>query len=480
MKIISIGTNHAGTSFLRTLKTIYPNAELVSYDRNTDISFLGCGIALWVGGEFDDPSGLFYSNPDQLKKMGINVNLEHDVLEIDKNAKVLTIKNLKTGEIFKDHYDKLVFAGGTWPIVPPFEGVNLENVLISKTFTHAKEIKKKALDPSIKNVVIVGGGYIGVELLEAFHKYGKKVTLIDMQNRIIPNYFDHEFTDKMEAKIREQGINLQFEEKIVRFLSDETGKKVKFVETQRLNNGDNSFGKYEADLVILAVGFSPNTKILDVAEKTPNGAIKVDEFQRCLSDKDIYVIGDSAAMTHNVTNKHAHIALATNAVKSGIVAAFHIAGRTDIPFPGYVGTNAISVFGFNYASTGYTEKSCVLFGLKDIAVEYLEDWDRPEFMQEKSKVWIKISYEKSTLRLVGAQIGSYGKEFNHTEVIYFLALAIQKGLKLTEIALSDFYFLPHFNKPFNFVLQVILNALGLSYNKKFSNENCGCEGKKKS
>ncbi|OWY74222.1 NADH oxidase, partial [Mesomycoplasma hyopneumoniae] len=89
--------------------------------------------------------------------------------------------------------------------------------------------------------------------------------------------------------------------------------------------------------------------------------------------------------------------------------------------------------------------------------------DRPEFMQEKAKVWIKITYHKPTLRLLGAQIGSYGKQFNHTEVIYFLSLAIQKRLKLTEIALSDFYFLPHFNKPFNFVVQVILNALGLSY-----------------
>ncbi|WP_462097707.1 FAD-dependent oxidoreductase [Mesomycoplasma hyopneumoniae] len=458
MKIISIGTNHAGTSFLRTLKTIYPQAELVTYDRNTDISFLGCGIALWVSDEFSDPSGLFYSSPEQLKSMGISVNLEHDVIGIDRKNKEVTVKNLVTGQIFKDNYDKLVFAGGTWPIIPPFEGISLENILVSKTFTHAKTIKEKAVDPSIKNVIIIGGGYIGIELLEAFHKYGKKTTLIDMQDRIIPNYFDYEFTQKMEEKIRAEGINLQFGQKVMRFIADETGKKVAFVETDK--------GKYAADLVILAIGFSPNTKILADVEKTPNGAIKVDQFQRSLSDEDLYVIGDSAAMFHNVTEKHAHIALATNAVKSGIVAAFHLAGRSDIPFPGYVGTNAISVFGFNYASTGYSERGCSLMGLEEVATEYLEDWDRPEFMQEKAKVWIKITYHKPTLRLLGAQIGSYGKQFNHTEVIYFLSLAIQKRLKLTEIALSDFYFLPHFNKPFNFVVQVILNALGLSYNKK--------------
>ncbi|CNS29654.1 NADH oxidase [Salmonella enterica subsp. enterica serovar Typhimurium str. DT104] len=151
----------------------------------------------------------------------------------------------------------------------------------------------------------------------------------------------------------------------MRFIADETGKKVAFVETDR--------GKYAADLVILAIGFSPNTKILADVEKTPNGAIKVDQFQRSLSDEDLYVIGDSAAMFHNVTGKHAHIALATNAVKSGIVAAFHLAGRSDIPFPGYVGTNAISVFGFNYASTGYSERGCSLMGLEEVATEYLED-----------------------------------------------------------------------------------------------------------
>ncbi|WP_434336714.1 FAD-dependent oxidoreductase [Mesomycoplasma conjunctivae] len=458
MKIISVGTNHAGTSFLRTLKTIRPDVELVTYDRNTDISFLGCGIALWVGNEFQDPSGLFYSSVSQLESMGVKTHLEHEVIEINREKKYVIVKNLKTGDTFKDTYDKLIFAGGTWPIIPPFEGINLENILVSKTFTHAKEIKQKAIDPEIKNVIIIGGGYIGIELLEAFHKYGKKTTLIDMQDRIIPNYFDYEFTSKVESKIRKEGISLQFNQKVERFIADASGKKVAAVQTDK--------GIYEADLVILAIGFKPNTELLADLDKTRNGAIKVDKFQRSLSDQDIYVIGDSASMVHNVTKEHAHIALATNAVKSGIVAAFHLAGREDIPFPGYVGTNAISVFGFNYSSTGYTEKGCGMVGIENVASEYLEDWDRPEFMQHKSKIWIKISYDKTTLKLIGAQIGSYGHSFNHTEAIYFLSLAIQKGMTLPEIALSDFYFLPHYNKPFNFIIQVILNALGLSYNKK--------------
>lgn len=455
MKIISIGANHAGTSFLRTLKTIHPQAEVVAYDRNTDISFLGCGIALWVRGEFQDPNGLFYSNIDQLSRMGIQTKLQHDVISIDRAKKTIEVKDLVTGETFTDTYDKLVFAGGTWPIIPPFEGIDLQNILISKTFTHAKEIRAKLNDPEIKNVVVIGAGYIGVELAEAFCLNGKNTTLVDMQERVISNYFDEEFTSKMESKMRYDGLKLALGEKVEKFIAQPDGKKVAAVKTDK--------GLYEADLVILSIGFVPNTKLLEGFEKTRNGAVKVDEYQRSLTDKDVYVIGDSASMKHNVTGEHAHIALATNAVKSGIVAAFSAAGNTNIKFPGYVGTNAISVFGFNFASTGYTSKGCELNGIGDIATEYLEDFDRPEFMQHKSKVWFKITYDRKTLKLLGAQIGSYGHAFNHTEAIYFLSLAIQRGMTLPEIALSDFYFLPHFNKPFNFIIQTILNALGLKY-----------------
>ncbi|WP_322962331.1 FAD-dependent oxidoreductase [Mycoplasmopsis cynos] len=459
MKIISIGANHAGTSFLRTIKKIAPNNELVAYEKNTDISFLGCGIALWVGGEFESPDGLFYSSIKELKSYGINVKIAHEVIEVNRSEKYVVVKDLVTGKTFIDHYDKLVYAAGTWPIMPKCENVNLENILVSKIYAHAKEIKQKALCPKIKNVVIIGAGYIGVELVEAFSKYGKKVTLIDMQKRIISNYFDKEFTNKIELKMKEQGINLQLGETVQKFETKDQ-KTVSSVVTNK--------GIYEADLVILAIGFKPQTKLLPDVEKTLNGAIKVDKFQRSLTDKDIYVIGDAASMVNNVTKEYCHIALATNAVKTGIVAAFHLAGSEAIPFPGYSGTNAISVFDFNYASTGLTETMAKKYDhiKENFAIEYFEDNDRPEFMKHHYKVWFKIVYDKTTLKLLGAQIGSEGKTANHTEVMYMLSLAIQDGLTLPQIALMDYYFLPHFNKPFNFIIQTILNALNLKYNEK--------------
>ncbi|APJ38144.1 FAD-dependent oxidoreductase [Mycoplasmopsis pullorum] len=455
MRILVVGANHAGTSFLRTLKTVNPNAEVVAYDRNTNTSFLGCGIAIWVGGLFKDPSCLFYSSPEILReKYGVDLKINHEILNIDRAKKEVLVKDLESGKEFVDTYDKLVFAGGTWPIEPNIKGKEYKNIMLSKLFQHAEAIVEKANDPKVKNIVVVGAGYIGVELVEAFHQKGKKVTLVDLQDRVVPNYFDVEFTSEMEERMKRDGVQLQLNEKVVEFKSKD-GEHVSSVVTDK--------GEYKADLVIMCIGFKPNTNALPDVEKTPNGAIKVDEFQRSISDQNIYAIGDSCAMKNCVKNDYEHTALATNAVKSGLVAALHLAGA-NVPFPGVAGTNAINVFDCHYASTGFTKAVAVKngFDADNIGEEYWIDNDRCEFMQDASKVACKIVYDKTTLRLLGVQIGSWGKDI-HVETIYMFALAIQKQMTLPEIALTDVFFLPHFNKPFNFFLMPMLNALGIKY-----------------
>ncbi|EFF41690.1 FAD-dependent oxidoreductase [Mycoplasmopsis alligatoris] len=455
MKILVVGANHAGTSFLRTLKTVNPAAQVVAYDRNTNTSFLGCGIAIWVGGEFNNPEALFYSSPDVLiNEYGVDLKTNHEVVAIDRKKKEVTVVDGNTGRTFKDNYDTLVFAGGTWPVEPNFPGRQYNNIMLSKLFQHAEEIVQKAIDKKVKNVVVVGAGYIGIELVEAFHMQGKKVTLIDLETRVVPNYFDEEFTSEMERRIVKDGIKLQLGEKVQEFKSKD-GKNVSSVVTDK--------GEYQADLVILSIGFKPRTEALADVEKTSNGAIKVDEFQRSISDQSIYAIGDSAAMRHSVTGSWQHAALATNAVKTGLVAALHIAGL-NVPFPGVAGTNAINVFDCHYASTGLTKQVALKYGISNVAEQYWIDNDRPEFMSTYEKVACKITYDPTTFKLLGVQIGSWGKTL-HTEVIYMFALAIQKGLTLPEIALTDVYFLPHFNKPFNFFLVPMLNALGIKYKK---------------
>ncbi len=455
MKVIVVGINHAGTSAIRTLVAQSKEHEIVAYDRNTNISFLGCGIALVVGDVVKNVDDLFYCSPVKLADSGVTVKMQHDVIEVDYKNQKVKVKNLENGEIFEDNYDKLIYATGSWPIeipgIPP-ENNKLKNIHICKLFQHAEELIKEADNPEIKSVAVIGSGYIGIELAEAYHQRGKKVTLLDFEKRVLPRYFDSEFTSKLEEDISRTGVALALGEKVVDF-EGENGK-VKKVVTDK--------GSYEADLVIKCIGFKPNSELLPDAEKTDNGAIKVDVHMKT-NLPNIYAIGDAAAMYHAALDCHQQVALATNAVKSGIVAASNINGVDAVKIDSVVGTNAISVFGNKLASTGVSEEAAQRLGL-NVASSYIEDNDRPEFMESYNMTKIKLVYDKESLRLLGAQVGSHGTG-SHTEVIFYLALAIQKKMTLLELAFTDVYFLPHFNKPFNFVLTAIMQAIGLDYYK---------------
>ena len=460
MKVVVVGINHAGTSAIRTLLTQNPDVEVNAYDRNSNISFLGCGIALAVGGIVKNPKDLFYCDQVRLEDMGANVFMEHDVVSIDTDSKILKVRDLNTGELKNDSYDKLIYAAGSWPVdIPgiPEEKGSLENIMLCKLYQHAEELIRKADSPDIESVAVIGAGYIGIELAEAYRIKGKKVTLIDFEKRVIPRYFDTEFTEILEDDIRNSGITLSLGERVVDFRGEDG--KVKAVITDA--------GEYPADLVIKCIGFKPNTELLPDAEKTPNGALLVTETMET-SIPDVYAIGDAVAMYHAAYRKHLQVALATNAVKTGLAAAFAVNGIEGVNIKSVAGTNAICVFENNLASTGMSEAAGRAAGF-NVASSYIEDADRPEFMEEYGTTRIKLVYDKDTYRLLGAQIGSKG-DVNHTEVIYYLALAIQKELTLTEIAFTDVYFLPHFNKPFNFILTAILQAVGLDYNKALNRQ----------
>jgi NADPH-dependent 2,4-dienoyl-CoA reductase/sulfur reductase-like enzyme len=452
-KIVVVGINHAGTSAIRTLLTQNPASEIIAFDRNDNISFLGCGIALTVSGVVQNVNDLFYADCTALEKLGAGIRMNHDVTRIDTAAKIVTAKNLATGEELKTPYDKLIYAAGSWPVEFPIKNNHLNNVYICKLFQHAETLIEKANDESIKSVAVIGAGYIGMELAEAYHQKGKKVTLIDLQTRVVPRYFDTEFTDRLEKDIVANGVTLALGEAVTAYEGNVAGNVCAVVTPK---------GTYDADLVIQCVGFKPNSELLPNVDKLPNGSIKVNDRMQT-SDPDIYAIGDTAAIYHASTRRHEHVALATNAVKTGIVAASQINGADAVRLPSIVGTNAICVFENKLASTGLSEEAALQLGLK-VKSSYFADNNRPEFMNEYDKVGVKLVFEEETLRLVGAQIGSYG-DSNHTECIYYLALAIQKELTLLELAMTDVYFLPHFNKPFNFILSAILQAIGLNYTK---------------
>jgi NADPH-dependent 2,4-dienoyl-CoA reductase/sulfur reductase-like enzyme len=389
MKIIVIGINHAGTSAVRTLLAQNKNNEITAYDRNDNISFLGCGIALAVGGEVNNVDNLFYCSPLKLADKGAKINMNHDVLEVNYKDQYIIVKNLKTKEIIKDTYDKLIYAAGSWPIELnniPKENRNLENVEICKLFQHAKELIHKADSKSIESVAVIGSGYIGIELAEAYCRKGKKVTLIDCEKRVLPRYFDAEFTTKLEGDITDSGITLALNEKVINFESKNS-------KVQKVITDKNS---YDADLVIKCVGFRPNTELLPDANKISNGAIIVDEHMKT-NLPNVYAVGDAVAIYHASLNKHEQVALATNAVKSGIAAASNINGVDIVKIKSIVGTNAICVFGNNLASTGISEEAALRLNI-NAASSYVEDNDRPEFMKSYNLTKFKLVYDKETLR----------------------------------------------------------------------------------
>jgi NADPH-dependent 2,4-dienoyl-CoA reductase/sulfur reductase-like enzyme len=442
MKIAVIGCTHAGTAAVSNMTKLYPEAKITVYEKNDNVSFLSCGIALYVGGVVQDAQGLFYSSPQELENMGVTMKMKHAVTSIDSEAKTLTAENLETKETFEDTYDKLVMTTGSWPIVPPLAGIQLNNIVLSKNFNHANKIIEKAKDA--QKITVVGAGYIGIELVEAFESYGKEVTLIDSSDRILSKYLDPEYTEVIEDEFENRGITLALGETVSKF-EGENGNVSKVVTTK---------GAYDTDLVVLCIGFKPNTGLLQgQVDMLDNGAIIVNEYMQT-SNEDIFAAGDSCAILYNPTGKHAYIPLATNAVRMGTLVAKNLVKKT-IKYMGTQGTSGIKIYENNIASTGMTETAASFMDMNVKSITILEN-DRPEFMPSYEPVTLKVVYEEETRRIVGAQVMS---KADLTQSINTLSVCIQNRMTIDELGFIDFFFQPHYNKPWNFLNQAGLQAM---------------------
>ena len=443
MKIVIVGCTHAGTAAVVNLKELHPESEITIYEKNDNLSFLSCGIALNVGGVIKETKNLFYNSPENLAKMGVVTNMKHEVLNIDFENKTLKVKNLLNNEEFEDNYDKLVLTLGSWPIVPKFEGGDLDNILLCKNHDHAIEIIEKS--KNAKNVVIIGAGYIGVELVEAFEMQGKNVTLIDAEERIMAKYLDKEFTDIAEKEFVDRGVNLVLGEKVSKF-EGENGKVTKVV----TNNGS-----YEGDLVVLCIGFAPNTKLVQGKLDTlPNGAIIIDEYMRT-SKEDVFAAGDCCVVKYNPAHDTRYIPLATNAVRMGTLVARNIVEPT-LKYMGTQGTSGIKIYEKCIASTGLTEEVAKATTKMNVASVELTDNYRPEFMPTYLPATIKLVFDKDTRRVIGGQIIS---DIDLTQFMNTLSVVIQNEMTIEELAMIDFFFQPHFNKPWSLLNAVALKAL---------------------
>ena len=453
-KIVVIGANHAGTACINTMLDNFGNEnEVVVFDQNSNISFLGCGMALWIGKQIDGPEGLFYSDKEKLEAKGAKVYMESPVLSVDYDKKEVTA--LVNGQKHVESYDKLIFATGSQPIIPPIKGVELvegnrefkailENVQFVKLYQNSAEvIEKLKNNEGINRVAVVGAGYIGVELAEAFERLGKEVTLIDVADTCLAGYYDRELSDLMSKNLADHGITLAY------------GQTVQAVEgegkVERIVTDKETF---DVDMVIMAVGFRPNTALgAGKIELFRNGAFLVDKKQET-SIPGVYAVGDCATIYDNSLGKMSYIALASNAVRSGIVGAYNATGH-ELEGIGVQGSNGINIYDLKMVSTGLTLEKAKAAGYDAVETGF-NDLQKPEFIKhDNHEVAIRIVFDKDTRVILGAQMAS------HEDIsmgIHLFSLAIQEKVTIDKLALTDIFFLPHFNKPYNYITMAALTA----------------------
>ncbi|MDO4941915.1 MAG: FAD-dependent oxidoreductase [Lachnospiraceae bacterium] len=441
-KIVVIGANHAGTAALNTILDHYPDKEVIAFDANSNISFLGCGMALWIGGQISGPEGLFYSSKEILEKKGAVIHMNTKVSDIDFTKKIIFAET-SSGRSMEQPYDKLILATGSVPIKFPLEGMELQNVQFVKLYQNAQDVIQKLKNPAIRKIAIVGAGYIGVELAEAFQRNGREVTLIDSAPGCLTGYYDHIFTNRMEENLREHGIQLAFSETVKRL----EGKN----HVEKVITDQNS---YHADMVVFCTGFHPNTTLgRDLIKQFPNGAYLVNRRQET-SIEHVYAVGDCTTVYNNASQKTDYIALATNAVRSGIIAAHNACG-TVLESPGVQGSNGINIWNLKMVSTGLSLKKAQSMGFDADCVDY-EDYQKAGFMEKDNyKVVIRIVYDRKSRIILGAQLCS---EYDISMGIHLFSMAIQEQVTIDKLKLFDLFFLPHFNQPYNYITMAALNA----------------------
>ena len=441
-KIVLIGANHAGTAAANTILDQYPHEQLVIFDRNSNISYLGCGTALWIGRQIEGPDGLFYCSEDVFTSKNAVVYMETEVRHIDFVKKELSAVD-KNGNPISESYDKLILATGSLPITPKIAGTDLTHVEYVKLFQDGQKIDLTLQDPSIENVAVVGAGYIGVEMVEAIRRRGKHPLLFEAADTCLSGYYDEWFSRDMDQILSENGVELHYGEMV---------KEIKGA--GKVNEIVTDKGSYPVDMVILAIGFQPNSQLGEDHIKTAgNGAFKVNLKQET-NIPDVYAIGDCATIYSNALQASAYIALATNAVRSGIIAGHNACG-TPLDSIGVQGSNGICIFDYKMVSTGLNLKAAAVAGFEPEYTQF-EDLQKPAFMKEHNqKVKLRIIYDKKTRRILGAQIASWQ---DISMAIHMFSLAIEEQVTIDKLKLLDIFFLPHFNQPYNYITMAALSA----------------------
>ncbi|MHB1152416.1 MAG: FAD-dependent oxidoreductase [Eubacteriales bacterium] len=388
MRIVIIGAVAAGTSAAAKARRNNEDNEIVIYEKDSFISYSGCGMPYYIGGFIEHADELTPRDPAFFKsKYNVDIFILHEVLSVDAENKVIEIKNLSTGNVFADHYDKLVIATGAAAFVPPILGKDLSHVFTLRNIGDMNRIKSYIDTEKPKTAVIIGTGFVGLEVCENLKALGIEVTLIEKLPQVTPG-LDSDMAVYVKNHIEKNGVTVLTEASVTEI----TENSVKC--------GDNT--KIKADMVLISTGIRPNVSLAKQAgiELGSSGAIKVNTKMQT-NVKDIYSCGDCAEQFHVITGKPVYRPLGSTANKTGRICGDSITGG-NLEFRGILGTGIFKIFDMTVGQTGLTEKEAVEQGY-DIAVSHNIKPDKPEYMGGKEMV-IKCIADKTDGRLLGVQI----------------------------------------------------------------------------
>lgn len=438
-KIIVVGSSHGGYEAVQQILLDAPETDIQWYEKGGFLSFLSCGMQLYLEGAVKDVNSVRYATVEGESAKGVHVFVRQEITSIDAQRHTVHVVDHENGEEREESYDKLILSPGAVPAEIPVEGRELENIYAMRGRDWAIKLKAATVNPDIKDVVVIGAGYIGIEAAEVFAKAGKKVTIVDIADRILPLYLDAEFTDVLTATLEDHAVSVAAGESVQRFEGKDG--KVSAAVTDK--------GTYAADLVVESAGIRANTAWLsDVVKLGDHGLIEIDDFQ-ATSAPDIYAVGDATLIGFAPTGGYAHIALATNARRQGRIAARNALGE-HIAFPGVSGSSALSIYDYKFASTGIKESNAASYGVETKSV-LVKDTYRPPFVPDdegNAEVLFKLTFAADDGRVLGAQIMSTQ---DTTANINAISLAIQQHVTVDQLEYADFFFQPGFDRPWNII-----------------------------
>ena len=449
-KVIIVGASHGGhQSILELLSRYGENVDITLFEAGDYVSFMSCGMELYLEDQVTDVNDVRNFRPENFPQPNVHILNNHEVKAIHADQKTVTVTSILDKSTKEYEYDKLILSSGVKPNSLPVPGTDLENVYLMRGYDWATRIKDKLTDPAIKNVAVIGAGYIGIEAAEAFQKAGKEVTLLDVIDRPLGTYLDPEMTDILTEHLKEKGIKVVTGAKITAF----TGEQ----QVAAIQTADEEIA---TDLVIQAAGVKANTEWLKgVVDLDDRGWIVTDEYLQT-NLPDVYAVGDATLAYSIPARSKMPIALATVARREARYVVKHLFEDTPSqPFGGVVGSSALSVFDYHFAASGLNSFTSEKAGVA-IRTAYYEDTIRPKYVPEEygnTKVSIQLFFDPMTHQVLGGAVLS---TYDVTAQGNVLALAIQQKLTIEDLAEADFFFQPGFDRQWNMINLAAQQALG--------------------